>query len=215
MLWSSNEVVWHSERDNWGQLYLYDLQSGHLKRQITNGEGPIVQIAKIDEKTRTLWFGANGREKGQDPYYLHFYRTSLDGGPSVALTPDNGTHTIQISPSGAFIVDAFSAPDTPPSVVLRDAEGREIMLLAKADISKLLATGWRPPLPIKMTAHDGKTDLYGLALPADKLRPLKEISDRQQRLSRSANRQHRQPRFHGGPRRSPGARRARFHRRHD
>ncbi len=162
VLWSSNEVVWHSERDNWGQLYLYDLQSGHLKRQITNGEGPIVQIAKIDEKTRTLWFGANGREKGQDPYYLHFYRTSLDGGPSVALTPDNGTHTIQISPSGAFIVDAFSAPDTPPSVVLRDAEGREIMLLAKADISKLLATGWRPPLPIKMTAHDGKTDLYGL-----------------------------------------------------
>ncbi len=36
------------------------------------------------------------------------------------------------------------------------------MPLEKADISKLLATGWKPPMPIKMTAHDGKTDIYGL-----------------------------------------------------
>src|SRR6202008_219399 len=25
-----------------------------------------------------------------------------------------------------------------------------------------LATGWKPPMPIRMTAHDGKTDIYGL-----------------------------------------------------
>ena len=31
----TNEVIWHSERDNWGQLYLYDLQTGKLKNQIT------------------------------------------------------------------------------------------------------------------------------------------------------------------------------------
>src|SRR5262245_39706652 len=158
VLWATNEAIWHSERDNWGQLYLYDLQTGKLKRQITTGEGPVMQIAKIDEKTRTLWFGANGREKGQDPYFLHFYRTSLDpstalgaGGRVVSLTPDNGTHSMQISPSGNFIVDTFSTPDAPPTVVLRDAEGREVLLLAKADISKLLATGWKPPMPIKMT----------------------------------------------------------------
>jgi dipeptidyl aminopeptidase/acylaminoacyl peptidase len=169
VLWSTNEVIWHSERDNWGQLYLYDLQTGKLKRQITTGEGPVMQIARIDEKTRTLWFGANGREKGQDPYFLHFYRTSLDpstelgaGGRVVSLTPDNGTHTIQISPSGQYIVDTYSTPQDPPTVVLRDADGRELLLLAKADISKLLATGWKPPMPIKMTAHDGKTDIYGL-----------------------------------------------------
>ena len=105
VLWRSNEVVWHSERDNWGQLYLYDLQTGKLKRQITTGDGPVMQIARVDEKTRTLWFGANGRETGQDPYFLHFYRTSLDAGPAVSLTPDDGTHAIQLSPSGKYIVD--------------------------------------------------------------------------------------------------------------
>src|SRR5258705_4721042 len=105
VLWATNEVIWHSERDNWGQLYLYDLQSGRLKNQITTGEGPVMQIARIDEKSRTLWFGANGREKGQDPYFLHFYRTGLDGTSLVALTPEDGTHTMQVSPSGKYLVD--------------------------------------------------------------------------------------------------------------
>ena len=86
------------ERDNWGQLYLYDLQTGKLKNQITTGEGPVMQIARGRRKTRTLWYGANGREKGQDPYFLHFYRIGLDGeGAAVSLTPDDGTHTVQIS----------------------------------------------------------------------------------------------------------------------
>jgi dipeptidyl aminopeptidase/acylaminoacyl peptidase len=161
-LWGSNEIVWHSERDNWGQLYLYDLQSGALKNKITSGDGPVTQIARIDEKTRTVWYGANGREKGQDPYFLHFYRIGLDGKNPVSLTPDDGTHAIQLSPSGRYLVDTYSKPDVPPVVALRDADGKLVMPLEKADISKLLATGWKPPVPITMTAHDGKTDIYGL-----------------------------------------------------
>jgi dipeptidyl-peptidase-4 len=163
VLWGSNEVVWHSERDNCGQLYLYDLTTGRLKRAITTGEGPVVQIVRIDEGTRTIWFGANGREPGQDPYFLHYYRTSLDGGRVISLTPDDGTHAVQLSPSGRHVIDTCSKPDVPPVVVLRDAESGAVELsLEKADISKLLATGWKPPMPIKMTAHDGKTDIYGL-----------------------------------------------------
>jgi dipeptidyl-peptidase-4 len=162
VLWESNEVVWHSERDNWGQLYLYDLQTGRLKHAVTSGEGPVMQIIRVDGKTRTIWFGANGRESGQDPYFLHFYRASLDGGHAVSLTPDPGTHTIQISPSGRYMVDTYSTPDTPPVVVLRDADGSFLLPLEKADISKLLVTGWKPPMPITMKAHDGKTEIYGL-----------------------------------------------------
>jgi dipeptidyl aminopeptidase/acylaminoacyl peptidase len=171
VLWATNEVIWHSERDGGGQLYLYDLATGTLKNAITTGEGPVMQIAKIDEKARTLWFGANGRDpstglgagKGQDPYFLHFYRIGLDGKGLVSLTPDDGTHTIQLSPSGRYIIDTYSKPDTPPAVALRNAaDGTLILPLEKADISKLLATGWKPPMPIKMTAHDGKTDIYGL-----------------------------------------------------
>jgi dipeptidyl aminopeptidase/acylaminoacyl peptidase len=48
-------------------------------------------------------------------------------------------------------------------VALRDgATGKVVMPLEKQDISKLLATGWKPPMPIKVKADDGKTDLYGM-----------------------------------------------------
>jgi dipeptidyl aminopeptidase/acylaminoacyl peptidase len=175
VLWSTDEVIWHSERDNWGQLYLYDLQTGKLKHQITTGEGPVMQIAKIDEKSRTLWFGANGREKGQDPYFSHFYRTSLEARAVTSLTPDDGTHTIQVSPSGKYLVDTWSKPDVPPVVTLRDATtGTPILPLEKADISRLTATGWKPPMPIKMTAHDGKTDIYGLLFKPTNFDPSKK-----------------------------------------
>ena len=36
------------------------------------------------------------------------------------------------------------------------------MTVEKADISRLLATGWKAPVPITVKARDGKTDLYGL-----------------------------------------------------
>jgi hypothetical protein len=32
----SNEAIWFSQKDNWGHLYLHDLESGKLKRQITS-----------------------------------------------------------------------------------------------------------------------------------------------------------------------------------
>ena len=36
------------------------------------------------------------------------------------------------------------------------------MPLAHMDISRLVASGWKPPIPFTVTAHDGKTKLYGL-----------------------------------------------------
>ena len=68
---ASNEVIWFSERDNWGQLYLYDLQTGKLKRQITSGEGNVTQLLRVDEKRRLLFLLAVGREKSHDPYFRH------------------------------------------------------------------------------------------------------------------------------------------------
>ncbi len=162
VLWPTNEILWYSQRDDWGQLYLYDLTTGKRKSKITSGEGPVTQIARVDEKTRTLWYAANGREKGQDPYFAHFYRIGLDGKTPVSLTPDVGDHTMQLSPSGRYLIDSYSSPDVPSVVTLRDANGKLVMPLEKADITRLLATGWKPPIPIKVKGADGTTDLYGM-----------------------------------------------------
>jgi len=162
VLWPTREIVWYSQRDDWGQLYLYDLTTGQLKSKITSGNGPVTQIARIDEKTRTVWYAAYGREKGQDPYFAHYYKIGLDGKTHTPLTPDVGDHTMQLSPSGRYLIDTYSSPDVPPVVVLRAGNGAMLMPLEKADITRLVATGWKPPIPITVKADDGVTDLYGM-----------------------------------------------------
>lgn len=175
VLWPTNEVIWYSQRDDWGQLYLYDLTTGQVKRKITTGEGPVTQIVRIDEKTRTIWYGANGREKGQDPYFTHYYKIGIDGGTPVSLTPDDGTHDIQLSPDNKYLVDTYSRPEVPPVVTLRSAtDGKVVVSLERADIAKLAATGWKPPVPIKVKAADGVTDLYGMMFTPTNLDPNKK-----------------------------------------
>jgi len=159
---ASNEVIWFSERDDWGQLYLYDLATGRLKSKITSGEGNVAQLLRIDAKNRTLYFVGNARERGRDPYFRHFYKIGIDGKGLTLLTPEDADHDITLSPSGLYFVDTYSRPDVPQISVLRDLNGKTVLTLEKADISRLLATGWKPPMRITVKARDGKTDLYGL-----------------------------------------------------
>ena len=159
---ASKEVIWFSQRDNWGQLYLHDLATGRLKHQITKGEGNVTQLLRVDEKARALYFQAVGKDSSRDPYFRHLYRIDMDGQNLRLLTTDDADHDISLAPSGEYLTDSWSRPNVPPVAVLRDAGGAEVMALEKADISKLEATGWQPPMPFSVKARDGVTDLYGL-----------------------------------------------------
>jgi len=159
---ASNEIVWFSERDDWGHLYLYDLTTGKLKNRITTGDWTVTRLLKVDEKNRTLYFLGGGREKGRDPYFAHFYRVGFDGKNLALLTPEDGNHDITLSPNENYFVDVYSKPDVPPTAVLRDMSGKLVSTLEKADVSRLSATGWKPPTPIVVKARDNVTDLYGL-----------------------------------------------------
>ncbi|HKW87311.1 MAG TPA: DPP IV N-terminal domain-containing protein [Candidatus Acidoferrales bacterium] len=158
----SNEVIWFSERDNWGQLYLYDLTTGRLKNQITSGEGNVTNLLRVDEENRMLYFLAVGKEKGRNPYYQHLYRIGFDGKNMQLLTPENANHEVTMSPNGEYFVDSYSTPEELPVTVLRDASGKLLQTVEKADISSLVATGWKPPIQFTVKARDGVTDLYGL-----------------------------------------------------
>jgi dipeptidyl-peptidase 4 len=55
---ATNEAIWYSERDDWGHLYLYDLNTGKPKHQITKGDFVVMRLLKMDEKARVLYFEA-------------------------------------------------------------------------------------------------------------------------------------------------------------
>ena len=159
---ASNEFIWYSEKDDWGHLYLYDLNTGQLKNQITKGNFVVTQLVKVDEKNRVLYFNANGREAGRDPYFSHFYSVGFDGKNLSLLTPEDGNHQVSFSPDGKYLVDNYSKPDVAPVAVLRDMSGKLIANLEKADVSRLAATGWKPPTPVTVKDRNNKWDLYGL-----------------------------------------------------
>ncbi|MBU6121093.1 S9 family peptidase [Hymenobacter siberiensis] len=169
----TKEVVWYSERDNWGHLYLYDAGSGKVKNQITKGDFVVTQLLRVDEQKRQLYFLADGREPG-NPYFTHLYRVGLDGKNLTLLTPEAGNHQVMLSPSGRYFVDTYSQPDKPGVTVLRAATGKLLETLEKADISRLTATGWKAPTPITVKAQDGQIDLYGLMFTPTNLDPNKK-----------------------------------------
>ncbi|HEX6132395.1 MAG TPA: DPP IV N-terminal domain-containing protein [Longimicrobiales bacterium] len=159
----SNEVLWWSQRDDWGHLYLYDLRTGELKRQITTGSWNVAELLHVDEDDRTLYFTGVGREQGRDPYFQHFYRLGMNGRGLTLLTRENANHSISMAPDGRHFIDTYSTPTEPPVTQLRRSSNGQVVLdLERADISRLLATGWKPPEPVVVKARDGQTDLYGL-----------------------------------------------------
>ncbi len=170
---ASREVLWYSERDGWGQLYLYDLRSGKLKRKLTPGPRTVRDIIGVDEARRRLFFTSGGSDADDDPYQVKLYSVSLDGGAARLLTPEAGTHRVardagkggsdgSLSPDRRWIVESYSDVARPPVTVLRDAaDGHVVTLLETADASAITAAGWRPPTRVKMIAADGRTPIWG------------------------------------------------------
>ncbi len=161
LIGNGQELIWWSERDGWGHYYLFDA-AGKLKNQITSGEYVTDQILNLDEKSRTLFFTANGRERGEDPYYTHLYRINLDGTGLQLLSPGNFSHAFSSPDSGRFFEDTFSRVDTAPKSILLDAQGAQLLDLETTDVSQLLEAGYKFPEVFKVKAEDGITDLFGV-----------------------------------------------------
>ncbi|ANH82175.1 peptidase S9 [Niabella ginsenosidivorans] len=158
----TDEFIWYSERSGWGHLYLYDLNTGKLKNQITKGDFVVTQLLSADPVKRKIIFEAKGKEPGENPYYSHFYKIDFNGKHLVPLTTEPGTHTVSFSPDGNYFVDRYSAPAIPPVVKLKTGKGKTISELGAVDLGKLKAKGWTAPELFSVRSANGQFDLYGL-----------------------------------------------------
>ena len=170
LLAERDEFLWFSERDNWGHLYLYDLNTGELKQQLTSGNWAVLRVQQIDEDAGQVYFTGSNREPG-DPYFQYLYRINLDGSGLTNLTSDAGHHEIRWSNSGEYFTDTVSTPTTPARVVVRNQQGEQVLELEQTDISALQESGWVPPVPFTVKARDNITDLYGLLYQPSNLDP--------------------------------------------
>jgi dipeptidyl-peptidase-4 len=117
------ELIHWSERDGWAHFYLFD-GDGKLKNQITTGSFHCDDIVNVDEKSRTLYFTAVGREANENPYYTHLYSIHFDGSGLHMLNAGNFTNTASLSDDNKYFVsNTASRVNTAPKSVLYDGSG--------------------------------------------------------------------------------------------
>lgn len=163
LLSDGKRIIWSSERDNYNHLYMYDRATAKPINQITKGEWYVRGVQRVDEKNGKIYFSANGVNKDEDPYNIRYYSINFDGTGLTDLTPAKGFHEATYSPDMQYLVDVVSSPTEAPVATLRSAvNGKELMALEKADISKIVERGWRAPEVFAAPGRDGKTMMWGL-----------------------------------------------------
>ena len=160
LLDGGRKMIHWSERNGWANLYLYNAD-GTLIRNLTEGAYHVDDVLAINEKEGYVLFRACGKEKGENPYQMHVYRVSLQGGePKMLDIPDMNIDAIA-SDDGKYFIANYSRVDYKPASALFDATGKKVCDLGEADFSLLFAAGYKFPERFKVKAADGITDLYG------------------------------------------------------
>ncbi len=173
-LHGTGELIWMSEHDGWAHLWLHDIKTGQVKKQITRGRWVVREVLHVDEQQREVWFLASGLRAGEDPYHLHLCCVNLDGGGFKQLTEGDGNHHIEFSPQRDYFIAKWSRADYPPVHELRRGEdGSLVCVLEKADASALLASGWTMPERFVAKGRDGETDIHGILIKPSHFDPAK------------------------------------------
>ena len=165
LLPSTHELLWASERDGWNHLYLFNLDDGTLKNQVTKGAWIMRSIEHIDEENRRVWFTGLGMVPEQDPYYAHLACVAFDGSDLRIVTEGDGTHVWKWGPNRRFIIDTWSRVDCIPQTAVREAAtGREAVFLQSEHLDPSLERKWVHPERFVAEGRDKKTKIYGIII---------------------------------------------------
>ena len=132
-LYGDSIILWLSERDGYPHLYSLTPDpspkgEGRKKGskhhsaslfQITKGPWCVRKVLHVDEEKGVIFFTANGRNKDEDPYHIHYYRIGLDGKNLVDLTPEPANHSARFNADYTALIDTYSTVDTAPVTVVR------------------------------------------------------------------------------------------------
>ena len=158
---STTEFLYASERDGFMNLYKYNT-SGKLIKQLTKFDFPITKILGFDKKGQNVFVAATGK----DGRNLHFFKINLKSGKHIQITKKNGTHSVQLSSDGTYLLDNFTSLTVPREIDIIEVKTRKVNTVFKADnplaAYKIGVTGF-----VTLKSKDG-FDLYGRMIkPAD------------------------------------------------
>lgn len=158
------DLLWMTERSGWNHLVLVDARTGEVRREVTAGPWVVRGVDDVDDEARRVRIRVMGFHPGEDPYHVHHAEVDVDTGELTMLTEGDGTHRIEMSPDGRWLLDRWSRVDLPEQVALRSARGGASLPLASASSQALEDAGWRAPERFVAKGRDGKTDIWGIVV---------------------------------------------------
>ncbi|MEC7533577.1 MAG: DPP IV N-terminal domain-containing protein [Pseudomonadota bacterium] len=125
-LLDNGDLVWWSERNGYGHLYLYSAgDDWQDARQLTRGAFVVSKLVGADQAAKRLFYLATS---AKDPLEQHIY--SLDYSDPAAqpqrLTETGYTHSATMDGKGQTLVITRSNDDTPPHSYIADQQGERL-----------------------------------------------------------------------------------------
>jgi dipeptidyl-peptidase 4 len=116
--------LFSSDRTGWRHVYRYK-PDGTLVNAVTTGDWEVRRVLNVDAAGEWVYFqGTKDSHIG-----VNGYRAKLDGTAVERLTPEAGTHAVNVNSAATMFVDSNSSFDTPSQVRLRVVDGTLIRTL--------------------------------------------------------------------------------------
>ncbi len=154
--WDDTKFIYQSQRDGYNHLYLMSTDQSVEVRQLTSGPWLVQGILGFNAKKKEVIIAATK----ESPLQSNLYKVRVKDGRLTPVDNGQGVHYAQLSASGTYVIDNWSAPDVPRSIDIRaTATGKETAHLLTAEdpfkglVMPTVETG-------TLKAADGKTDLY-------------------------------------------------------
>ncbi len=111
----NNEFLWMSERDGFMNLYHYHLD-GKLIGQVTDFDFVVQSIVGFSSDAKSVFVEATGPDAREN----HCYKVDIASHEFTKLTSAAGSHHVELSPDGKYLLDSWSNWETPNQVDLID-----------------------------------------------------------------------------------------------
>lgn len=123
-LQEGNGFIRTSEQDGYKHIYHHDMD-GKLIRQVTQGNWEVTDLVGVDEKSKKIYFISTENS----PLERNLYAININGKRKELLTPEKGTHGINMSKDFKYFIDYHTTASQPLEITLNKSDGKRIKVL--------------------------------------------------------------------------------------
>jgi dipeptidyl-peptidase 4 len=131
---TTDQFLWLSERNGFMNAYWYNT-TGKLMGMVTDFKFPVHDILGFSADKKSVFVEATGTDARENHYFLVNIATKA----STQLTKTKGTHRVQFSSNGMYMIDSWSSLETPRKIEIYGTSPKSKGVISLLDAPNPLA----------------------------------------------------------------------------